>query len=97
MEPISNYRLLCPKHAPKSGKFAEMSSESFLGKFCKIGFKAVDERIEHMWVLANHIEDSKIIGFLNNDPILEHNPILVDGSIISFEPKDVEDILDNSE
>lgn len=89
-EPTDNIGLVCSSCAPTPGKFSNSAPQEFINKYCKLGFISVTKRIEHMWVLVKEEKDGKLIGTLNNDPVLLHVPFLFDGSVVTFETKDIE-------
>ncbi len=74
-EPIMTARLVCKHRAPTAGKYAEEDAKRFVGKFIKMAFNATNPRTgaatkEHMWVKVESESQGKLIGTLDNDPIL---------------------------
>jgi len=95
-EPLFNVGMVCKDHAPQPGKFAGMNPETFLGKFVKLGFDAINPRSgketkEHMWVKVTHMADGFLAGTLENDPILicEYQ----NGDGVLFQVEEIEDII----
>jgi uncharacterized protein YegJ (DUF2314 family) len=76
-EDWSNIKGVCAKHAPTvDPRWAAKPLDFFVGKFIKKGFPALHLKtkkptLEHMWVLIEKIENGKLVGKLNNDPVQE--------------------------
>lgn len=72
--------------------------EGFIGKFVKTAFRGKDPtgntRTEHMWVEVKSVRDGKLVGSLDNDPLLSYDPPLVDGTEVTVSPEHVEELLD---
>lgn len=71
---------------------------TFIGRFVKTAFHGKDlggkPRTEHMWVEVKSIENGKFVGLLNNDPMLEYDPPLSDGTEVTVEPTEISDVCD---
>ena len=93
MEPISNIRIYCSKHAPKLKGF-EGDPVSLIGRYVKVGFDADHEgvAVEHMWVeVIGVTQDGVITGKLANDPVFVDG--LHCGDAISLTVADIEAVL----
>jgi len=96
-ESIANIGLVCPDHAPKSGKFTGVNPSTLVGKFVKKAFEGRDPRtqetrIEHMWVKIGRVEGETLHGVLDNDPVLEMD--VKDGDPVSLTISEVEAVCD---
>ena len=94
-EPMRNFGFVCEKHAPKpQPQFLEKPLEWFVGKFVKKGFPAVSpegrETQEHMWVKIESIQNGRLRGKLNNDPVYKMD--LMSGDTVLVDPSEVEDV-----
>jgi uncharacterized protein YegJ (DUF2314 family) len=96
-EDWANIKGVCAKHAPKvDPRWVKKPFDFFVGKFVKKGFPAIDSRtkkptLEHMWVFVEKIEDGKMVGKLNNDPIHEMELTLDDTVTVARE--DIEAVM----
>ena len=94
---MPNIQMVCSKHAPKiDPRWAQKPMDFFVGKFVKKGFSALDFKtkkptLEHMWVFIEKIEDGRLVGKLNNDPIHEMELALDDTVFVVRE--DVEAVM----
>jgi uncharacterized protein YegJ (DUF2314 family) len=75
MEPRSNIGFVCPRSAPKAGKYSGQDAAGFVGKWVKMAFDATnpvtgESTLEHMWVKVASLKDGKLVGELDNDPIM---------------------------
>lgn len=93
-EHSSNYVLVCPAHEPKPGKYKDCDPKSFIGKHVKLGFPCQMGQTEHMWVLVHKVEEDKLSGELDNDPVLitDFDPPLKCGDWVEFETHEIEDV-----
>lgn len=74
---MKNIRTVCSKHAPKPiGLDASIDPTSLIGRHVKIGIdvdraKVVGEAPdkEHIWIKINSVEDKKLIGIIDNNPL----------------------------
>jgi hypothetical protein len=94
-EPLLNVGLVCEKHAPKPGSFTGQDPSTFIGKHVKLGFPALDrgrQTTEHMWVMVTELfsgpEPEQLVGFVNNDPVLEC--AYKDGDAVAFAVSEIE-------
>lgn len=65
----TNVRLVSSEAFPPESLYASRPLEWFCGRAVKTAFQAADARVEHMWVQITHIEDEKLVGTLDNEPI----------------------------
>lgn len=100
-ETLGNIGFVHPDCASKANPelLAGKPLESFIGKFVKTAFSGKDPRsgiarLEHMWVEVKSVRDGKFSGLLNNDPVLDYDYPLADGTEVTVDPATVEDILD---
>ncbi len=68
----SNIGLVCPEHAPQPGKYAGRDPKDFMGNYVKVALQERGtDRKERLWVVIDGIEDGKLTGLINNDPVLD--------------------------
>lgn len=96
MEPPENIRHICKNCAKEpDSKYIEFRDEYFINGYVKLKFTCKDtQRKELCWVLVKGVENEKLFGILDNDPIL--NIGYLHGDIITFGKDEIYEVLERS-
>lgn len=84
---------LCHDCAPKPDPALQhYALQSFVGRHVKLAFPATDGvGEEHMWVKVTHVLGHELVGWLDNDPVLDVG--LVEGDTVAFLPTSIEAVV----
>ena len=76
-------------------KLKNIDPKTLIGKYVKKGFLGENNKVEHMWVeIIGLSKDGKLIGELNNDPIVITH--LQSGDVIELDISEIEQIYGGS-
>lgn len=94
---VNNIQIFCKDHGPQAGEYTGKPPGDFIGKLVKRVFQAKKSPIpgmisEHMWVKIHDINGNRLIGTLDNQPILDVG--LKYGDMVTVELTEIEDIMD---
>lgn len=65
----NNARLVHEEAIKPDSLYTKKPLDWFLGRFVKIAFQSADSIAEHMWVKVTEVQDSNLVGSLDNDPV----------------------------
>ena len=63
---------------------------SLIGSWVKKAFADSNDQVEHMWVRVTSVNESGVIGVLDQDPILCDN--LKDGDVVKVKASEIEEV-----
>jgi uncharacterized protein YegJ (DUF2314 family) len=64
-----NVQLVCPRCRKPDSRYFDVPLDWFVGRCVKIAFQSQDGLVEHMWVVVTGVEDGRLVGELDNDPL----------------------------